>query len=68
MKTNTSKSSNPLNYLLENPAEIMNVVKNPGKFGLDTYNGLDTKQKQYVLFAVGAGLIGYGIYLGMNKK
>lgn len=46
----------------------MNVVKNPGKFGLDTYNGLDTKQKQYVLFAVGAGLIGYGIYLGMNKK
>ncbi len=68
MKTNASNSSNLLENLLHNPGEILNMVKNPGKFGMDTFNGLDTKQKQYVLFAVGAGLIGYGIYLGMNKK
>lgn len=68
MKTNTPNSANPLENLLHNPAEILNVVKNPGKFGIDTFNGLDAKQKQYVLIAAGAGLIGYGIYLGMNKK
>jgi hypothetical protein len=68
MKTNTSNSSNFLENLMQNPGDILNMVKNPGKYGLDVYNGLDTKQKQYVLIAVGAGLIGYGIYLGMNKK
>lgn len=66
MKTNMS--SNPLNDLINNPSEIFNVVKNPGKYGMDVYKGLDTKQQQYVLFAAGAALIGYGIYLGMNKK
>lgn len=66
MKTNTS--ANPLENLLHNPMEILNVVKNPSKYGLDIYKGLDTRQQQYVLFAAGAALIGYGIYLGMNKK
>jgi hypothetical protein len=66
MKTNTS--SNPLENLLKNPSDIMGAIKNPGKYGLDVYHGLNTKQQQYVLFAAGAALIGYGIYLGMNKK
>jgi hypothetical protein len=66
MKTNTS--SNPLEHLMQNPSDILNAIKNPGKYGLDVYKGLDSKQQQYILFALGAGLIGYGIYLGMNKK
>ncbi|MBD1395727.1 hypothetical protein H9Q13_00990 [Pontibacter sp. JH31] len=64
----TNSSTNPLENLLHNPMEILNVVKNPGKYGLDIYKGLDIKQQQYVLFAAGAALIGYGLYLGMNKK
>lgn len=64
----TNSSTNPLEHLLHNPSEILNAIKNPGKYGLDIYNGLDTRQQQYVLFAAGAALIGYGIYLGMNKK
>lgn len=66
MKTNTS--SNPLENLLKNPSDIMDAIKNPGRYGFDFYKGLDSKQQQYVLFAAGAALIGYGIYLGMNKK
>jgi hypothetical protein len=53
---------------MQNPSDILNAIKNPGKYGLDVYKGLDSKQQQYILFALGAGLIGYGIYLGMNKK
>jgi hypothetical protein len=65
MKTNTS--SNPLEHLLHNPSDILSAIKNPGKYGLDIYKGLDTKQQQYILFAAGAGLIGYAVYLGMKK-
>jgi hypothetical protein len=52
---------------MQNPSEILNVVKNPGRYGMDVYKGLSTQQKQYVLFAAGAGLIIYGFVLGKNK-
>ena len=61
-------SSNPLQHLIHNPSEILNVVKNPGRYGMDVYNGLSTHQKQYVLFAAGAGLIIYGFILGRNAE
>lgn len=66
MRTNESKSF--LENLMQNPSDILNMVKNPGKYGLDVYNGLSTKQQQYVLFAAGAGLIAYGLYLGRSQK
>jgi hypothetical protein len=64
MKTNQSPKS--LDNLFKNPSEIMDAVKNPGKYGMDLYKGLSTKNQQYVLFAAGAGLILYGLYL--NRK
>ena len=62
-----SQSNNPLQHLMQNPSEILNVVKNPGRYGMDVYKGLTTQQKQYVLFAAGAGLIIYGLILGRDK-
>ena len=70
MRTNqtANKSIPSLENLLKNPSEIFGIIKNPGKYGLDIYHGLSTKQQQYVLFAAGAGLILYGVYLGRNKS
>ena len=48
--------------------ELILIAQDLTYYGLDIYKGLDTRQQQYVLFAAGAALIGYGIYLGMNKK
>jgi hypothetical protein len=62
-----NRQAKTLNNLLKNPAEILNVVQNPGKYGMDIYKGLDTRQKQYLLIAAGVGLIGYGIYLGRKQ-
>lgn len=53
---------------MKNPSEILGVFKNPGRYGMDVFNDLSTKQKQYVLYAAGAGLILYGIYLGRSKN
>ncbi|WP_018478731.1 hypothetical protein [Pontibacter roseus] len=68
MRTNTDQSSSPLQHLISNPSEILNVVKNPGRYGMDIYKGLTVKQQQYVLFAAGAGLIAYALYLGRGKN
>ena len=62
-----NQQAKSLNYLFKHPAEIMNAVQNPGKYGMDIYNGLDTRQKQFLLLAAGVGLIGYGIYLGRKE-
>ncbi|MHC2992667.1 hypothetical protein OB13_14145 [Pontibacter sp. HJ8] len=64
----TNQKTGALNNLLKNPSEILGVIKNPGRYGMDIFNDLTTKQKQYVLYAAGAGLIMYGIYLGRGKK
>jgi hypothetical protein len=64
----TNQKTGMLDNLLKNPSEILNVIKNPGKYGMDVFNDLSTQQKQYVLYAAGAGLILYGIYLGRGKK
>ncbi len=55
-----------ISNLLNNPSEILNIAKNPGKFGMDFYNSLSNKNKQYIAYAAGVGLIIYGYTL--SKK
>lgn len=39
------------------------IINDPTK-GLDFYQKLPVRQKQYLLLAAAAGLIGYTVYLG----
>ena len=64
MKDTSSKS---IGDLLKNPEEIGKLMSNPGKYGLDIYNGLSNQNKQYLAFAAAAGLVAYGIYLNRQK-
>lgn len=61
-----TQSQNSLVNLFKNPSQLMAIVSNPGKSGLDFYRGLGNKEKQYIAIAAGAGLIIYGLTL--NKK
>jgi len=54
--------------LVQNPSQLADILKDPGKHGLDFYNGLSVKEKQYILLAAGVGLIGYAIYLGRQNS
>lgn len=56
-----------LKTLLQDPSEIEALISNPGKYGLDFYKSLSSKNQQYIVFAAAAGLIAYGIYLGKQK-
>ncbi|WP_187261956.1 hypothetical protein [Pontibacter beigongshangensis] len=60
------KKIKPLSSLLQNPSEILEIAKNPGKYGLDTFRSLSNQQKQYVAFAAAAGLVIYGFMV--NRK
>ncbi len=53
--------------MLTEPDNIHRAFEDPANFGKEVYNSLDNKQKQYLAFAAGAGLIAYGIYLGKQK-
>ncbi|MEJ8756911.1 hypothetical protein WG947_07895 [Pontibacter sp. H259] len=53
--------------LVQNPSQLADILKDPAKHGLDFYNGLSVKEKQYILFAAAAGLLGYAIYLGRQN-
>lgn len=53
-----------INNLLQNPSDISEVMSNPAQFGMDFWNELTNKDKQYIAFAAAAGLAMYGIYLG----
>lgn len=56
-----------LGNILKDPSELEALMHNPGKYGIDFYNSLTAKDKQYVAFAAAAGLIAYGIYLNKQK-
>lgn len=64
----TTQTQNKIADLIKNPTAIMDAVKNPGKFGLDYYNSLSNRNKQYLVFAGAAGLLIYGIILGRQNK
>ena len=56
--------ANSLEGLMKNPSQLADIIKDPATHGVDFYNGLSSKQKQYVLLAAGLGLIAYAIYVG----
>ena len=60
-------STKSLLDILQNPDEIGKLMSNPGKYGLDFYNGLSNQNKQYIAFAAAAGLVIYGLYLNRQK-
>jgi len=66
MESNTETKA--LTDLIENPSEISSIINNPADSGVKFYQSLRTKDKQYVAFAAGLGLIGYGIYLNRTSK
>ncbi|MCJ8163402.1 hypothetical protein MKJ04_01010 [Pontibacter sp. E15-1] len=57
-----------LKNLLKDPDQITEVLNNPGKFGMELYDSLTTRQKQYIIFAAAAGLVVYGFSLGGNSS
>ena len=61
------KSTKSLKDVLKNPSDLFSIVSNPNK-GIDLYNSLTTKDKQYVVFAAAAGLIVYGLTLSKKKS
>ncbi|QCR22542.1 hypothetical protein [Pontibacter sp. SGAir0037] len=60
MENNSEKT---LQSLVDEPAQVKEIMNDPTK-GLDFYKKLPVKQKQYLLLAAAAGLVGYSIYLG----
>ncbi|GHA80902.1 hypothetical protein [Pontibacter akesuensis] len=59
----SNSSDNTVMGLVQNPAQIKEFMDDPTKV-LDFYKKLPVNEKQYILFAAAAGLIGYAIYLG----
>ncbi|WP_210465434.1 MULTISPECIES: hypothetical protein [Rufibacter] len=54
--------------LIQNPQEISNIINNPADNGMKFYQQLRNKDKQYVAFAAGLGLIAYGFFLNRSSK
>lgn len=65
MESSSSNSTmNTLEGLVKDPSRLADIIKDPGRHGLDFYNGLSNRQKQYVLLAAGIGLVAYALYVG----
>lgn len=62
-----TSSSKSIADILKDPSEIGKLLSNPGKYGLDFYNGLSAQNKQYIAFAAAAGLVVYGLSLSRKK-
>jgi hypothetical protein len=62
----TNQSTKTLKDLFSNPSELLGIITNPRKNGVDFIKSLSGKDKQYLAFAAGIGLIVYGIVL--NRK
>ena len=56
-----------LSGLFANPSTITEITKNPGKYAMNLYNSLSTRNKQYIVYGAGIGLLIYG-YTLKNKK
>jgi hypothetical protein len=62
----TNQVTRSFRDLFKDPSQILGIVTNPGKNGIDFLKSLSNKDKQYLAFAAGAGLIIYGFIL--NRK
>jgi hypothetical protein len=58
-----NKKTKALSDLIDNPREIAAIMADPADGGMRFYKALQHKEKQYVAFAAGLGLIAYGFYL-----
>jgi len=45
----------------------MDITKNPGKYAMNYFNSLSTRNKQYIVYGAGVALLIYG-YTLKNKK
>jgi len=63
-----NNSNTTLQSLVEEPAQVKEIINDPANKGLNFYNQLPVKQKQYLLYAAAAGLVGYSIYLGKKAS
>jgi len=65
---NTNSANNSFfSGLFANPSMIMEITKNPGKYAMNFYNSLSTRNKQYIVYGAGVALLVYG-YTLKNKK
>ncbi|WP_207434923.1 hypothetical protein [Sabulibacter ruber] len=58
-----NQKTKALTDLIENPKEIAAIVADPADGGMRFYKALRDRDKQFVAFAAGLGLIAYGFYL-----
>ncbi|GGK78261.1 hypothetical protein ACD591_09220 [Rufibacter glacialis] len=63
-----NQETKALSDLIQNPQEISNIINNPADNGMKFYQSLRNKDKQYVAFAAGIGLIAYGFFLNRGSK
>ncbi|WP_162054267.1 hypothetical protein [Pontibacter pamirensis] len=61
-----NKSKTSIKNLVDEPSQIKDIMNDPAEKGINFYQKLPSKQKQYLLFAAAAGLVGYGIYVGQK--
>ncbi|GAA4295268.1 hypothetical protein [Nibribacter koreensis] len=52
--------------LIQNPSEISAIISDPAESGVKFYQSLHNKDKSYVAFAAGVGLLAYGLYLSRS--
>jgi hypothetical protein len=52
--------------LIHNPSEISAIISDPAESGMKFYQSLHNKDKSYVAFAAGVGLLAYGLYLSRS--
>lgn len=53
-----------LKNLVDEPSQVKDIINDPTEKGLSFYQDLPVKQKQILLCAAAAGLVGYSIYIG----
>jgi hypothetical protein len=59
----TNQATKSLKNLFSNPSELIGIVTNPGRNGLDFYKSLSSQDKRNIVLAAGIGLIIYGLVL-----
>jgi len=67
MENKETTKTSFLGGLFADPTMIMEMTKNPGKYAMNFYNSLTTRNKQYIVYGAGIALLIYG-YTLKNKK
>jgi len=67
MENNGTSNTFSFSGLFSDPSVIMDITKNPGKYAMNYFNSLSTRNKQYIVYGAGVALLIYG-YTLKNKK